>query len=433
MGPMRAAAAFVAQLAERGDLAATRRLSVALYGSLGATGLGHGTPDAVVAGLRGEQPERVDPRRVRGAWAGYPVGLPLLLGGRHPIEFDTHDISFQPRVRLERHPNGIRLIARDQAGQTLADEVYFSIGGGFIVRDGDAELSREPEGLPYPYRNATELVGHAVTERVSVAEIARRNEQARHSPDELDLALDAIWETMQGCIDRGLATEGVLPGALRVPRRAARLAQTLRRLDQTGDDVVPTDWLQAWAMAVNEENAAGERVVTAPTNGAAGIIPSVGRYYQTYLAQANRAGVHDYLLAAAAIGSVVKANASISGAEGGCQAEVGSACAMAAAGLATVMGADPHQVENAAEIAIEHHLGLTCDPVGGLVQVPCIERNAIASATAISAARLAVHGDGGHLVSLDTAIETMRQTGRDMSTKYKETSQGGLAVNVVEC
>ena len=432
VGPMRAARAFAAELADSGLQDQVDRVEVSLYGSLGATGLGHGTPDAVVAGLRGFEPETVDPAEVREAWSRYPDGEPLRLLGGRSVAFSRESISFEARTRLPEHPNGItfRAFGSDLPIPVL-ESTFFSIGGGFIRKAGASPAAASAH--PLPYKSSTDVLELCAKLGIDHAELARRNECSLRSEAEVDASLDAIWSAMCASVDAGLTGAGTLPGGLGVRRRAADLAGKLEASEARGEEIVRTDWLQAWAMAVNEENAAGGRVVTAPTNGAAGIIPSVGHYVAKYVPGADASMLRRYLLTAALIGSIVKANASISGAEGGCQAEVGSACAMAAAGLCAVMGGSPEQVENAAEIAIEHHLGLTCDPVGGLVQVPCIERNAIASSTAVAAARLALHGDGSHLVSLDTAIETMRQTGQDMSTKYKETSEGGLAVNVVEC
>lgn len=423
---MRAAADWVTRLDASGLLPATSHVRVKLCGSLGATGIGHGTPDAVVAGLCGAAPETVDPDTVRGAWSAHPDGDAIRLGGTHPVPFHQADIVLAPLTRLPAHPNA--LVFSAFAGDRQLDEAtYFSIGGGFIARDGERPSPQPPH--PLPYASSADLLELCAREHTDHAGIAWRNEVAVHGEIGARDRLDAIWDAMNACVEAGMRGDGVLPGSLGVTRRAARLAHSL----ETQSDASTTDWLQAFALAVNEENAAGGRVVTAPTNGAAGIIPAVAQYYLRFSPNASREGIHRFLLTAAAIGSVIKANASISGAEGGCQAEVGSACAMAAAGLCALLGGTPEQVENAAEIAIEHHLGLTCDPVGGLVQVPCIERNAIAASTAVAAARLARNGDGSHLVSLDTAIETMRQTGVDMSTKYKETAEGGLAVNVVEC
>jgi len=436
VGPMRAALAFVDHLAATGRLTDVTRISCSLYGSLGATGLGHGTPDAILAGLAGFRPETCDPDDVRVAWSGLADNATLRLAGTHEIPVSKTDVSFAPRTRLAGHPNALTLSAW---GGTevfpLLEETYFSIGGGFIRQDGD--LAEAPPTAPQPmaYSSGAELLALCDTHDLDICDIARVNEESIHSSEELDAGLDAIWDAMHECVEAGLYGEGTLPGGLGVPRRASAVRKTLEELDRLPERErdTATEWLHAFALAVNEENAAGGRVVTAPTNGAAGIIPAVGHYYLRFVPGANTAGIRRYLLTAVAIGSLVKANASISGAEGGCQAEVGTACAMASGALCAALGGTPRQVENAAEIAMEHHLGLTCDPIGGLVQVPCIERNAIASSTAVSAARLALHGDGLHLVSFDNVIETMRQTGRDMMTKYKETSEGGLAVNVTVC
>jgi len=433
---MRAARAFAERLADDGVLDRVTRVTCSLYGSLGATGLGHGTPDAVVAGLAGLQTQECDPDEVRGAWALLgSEGAEVRLAGRHPITMTQADISLEPRTRLPGHPNALTLQAWGDGGALpVAEETYYSVGGGFIRRDGDAPEQSEALRHPLPYSNADELLALCDEHGVSFCDIARRNEVAVHGEEGIDRGLDAIWAAMAECVAHGLATEGTLPGGLRVKRRAPEVRRRLEEYDR--DEHLrdtSTEWLHAFALAVNEENASGGRVVTAPTNGAAGSLPAVGHYYLRFVPGADAAGIRRYLLTAAAIASLVKKNASISGAEGGCQAEVGSACAMAAGALCAVLGGTPRQVENAAEIAMEHHLGLTCDPVGGLVQVPCIERNAIAASTAVSAARLALHGDGSHVVSLDTVIETMRQTGIDMMTKYKETSEGGLAVNVIEC
>ncbi len=438
VGPMRAARVFAQHLATSGRLQEVRRISCSLYGSLGSTGLGHGTPDAVLAGLAGFDPETCDPAAVRSAWSGLPDDAVLMLDGTHAIPVSRDDVSFQPRTRLPGHPNALTLSAWGETDALpLFEETWYSIGGGFIRRDGDEVGPRTSTvaAQPLPYSSSEELLALCDNLGVDIAGVARANEEAIHGADALDAGLDAIWAAMHECVEAGLRTEGTLPGGLRVKRRASAIRMQLEEYDglpQRERDT-STEWLHAFALAVNEENASGGRVVTAPTNGAAGIIPAVGHYYLRFVPGADQAGIRRYLLTAVAIGSLVKANASISGAEGGCQAEVGSACAMAAGALCAVLGGTPRQVENAAEIAMEHHLGLTCDPVGGLVQVPCIERNAIASSTAVSAARLALHGDGTHLVSLDMVIETMRQTGVDMMTKYKETSEGGLAVNVVEC
>ena len=435
VGPMRAALAFADHLASTGRMTEVARISCSLYGSLGATGLGHATPDAILAGLSGFRPETCDPDDVRGAWSGLATGARLSLAGGHQIPVSRDDVSFEPRTRLPGHPNALTLSAWGETdAPPLLAETYYSVGGGFIRRADDRiEL---PATVPQPmaYSSGEELLALCGAHGLDLCDVARANEESIHGSEKLDAGLDAIWEAMHGCVEAGLHTEGTLPGGLGVRRRASSMRVRLEENDRLwpGRDNA-TEWLHAFALAVNEENASGGRVVTAPTNGAAGVIPAVGHYYLRFVPGANAEGIRRYLLTAAAIGSLFKANASISGAEGGCQAEVGTACAMASGALCAVLGGTPRQVENAAEIAMEHHLGLTCDPVGGLVQVPCIERNAIASSTALSAARLALHGDGTHLVSLDTVIETMRQTGLDMKTKYKETSEGGLAVNVTIC
>ncbi|WP_218682288.1 L-serine ammonia-lyase, iron-sulfur-dependent, subunit alpha [Microbacterium sp. BF1] len=478
VGPMRAALDFVHRLGASQTLSAVSRIECTLFGSLGATGIGHGTPDAVVAGLRGLSPESCDPAEVRSAWTEYPAGEPLTLDGQQQIPFAKTDIVFAPRTRLPGHPNAMTITAWDAAGATIAEETYYSIGGGFIRREGE-ETSITSAGFPYSYADAASLLALCDENGLSIAEVARLNETAVRSEEEVAAGLDAIWNAMSACVDAGLHSDGVLPGMLKVKRRASTIRAQLDEVEADGHRELPGEWLGAFALAVNEENAAGGRVVTAPTNGAAGILPAVAMYWWRFLAdsglgagnavtpygelvgsallgfgpdgpslaaqvdadldpeqtaEANRRrGIRRFLLTATALGSLFKANASISGAEGGCQAEVGSACAMAAGGLTAVMGGTNRQIENAAEIAMEHHLGLTCDPIGGLVQIPCIERNAIAASTAVTAARLALRGDGSHYVSLDAVVETMRQTGADMSTKYKETSEGGLAVNVIEC
>jgi L-serine dehydratase len=439
VGPMRAARAFATRLADDGILDQVSHVTCTLYGSLGATGIGHGTPDAVIAGLADIAPETCDPAEVRGAWAGLGTDATILLAGTHRIPISSDDIAFEPRTRLPGHPNALTLSAWGQGpdGTTdvlpLVEETYYSIGGGFIRRDGEeAELAARA-AHPLPYHTSAQLIGICDDLDIPICEVARLNEFALHGEKQTIERLDLIWSAMAECVANGLAGDGTLPGGLGVRRRAAALREHLEVADRVPQRDTSIEWLHAFALAVNEENASGGRVVTAPTNGAAGIVPAVAHYYMRFVPGASQDGIRKYLLTATAIGSLFKANASISGAEGGCQAEVGSACAMAAGALCAVLGGTPRQVENAAEIAMEHHLGLTCDPVGGLVQIPCIERNAIASSTAVSAARLALHGDGIHLVSLDTVIETMRQTGLDMSTKYKETSEGGLAVNVIEC
>ncbi len=462
VGPMRAAHVFVDRLEADGLLSAVRTIAVVLHGSLAATGVGHGTPDAVVAGLTGLDPRTCDPDLIPGGWARLGDGADLTVRG-HALRMGQADLRLAPLTLLPRHPNGMRFTARGRPGEApVAEEVYYSIGGGFIRRDGagddgvdreDGVDGRRPAGgttgsgptrggrgpeVPFEFASMADLLGYCDRERGSIAGIAWANETALRPAEEVRAGLDGVWQTMSACVDAGLLRTGVLPGGLGVHRRAADVRRRLDLLDERGEDT-SIEWLQAFAMAVSEENAAGRRVVTAPTNGAAGIIPAVGRHYLRTRPDiagdpARRAAaMRTYLLTAAAIGSLFKRNASISGAEAGCQGEVGSACSMAAAGICALLGGTPDQVENAAEIAMEHNLGLTCDPVAGLVQVPCIERNAIAACTAVAAARLARQGDGAHVVSLDTVIETMRQTGVDMSGKYKETSTGGLAVNVVNC
>jgi L-serine dehydratase len=444
VGPMRAARAFATHLVHEDRLPAVTRVRCVLFGSLGATGLGHGTPDAVLAGLAGHRPETCDPRVVHGVWSTLAEGSTLALAGGPDVRISKGDIVLEPRTRLPGHPNALTFLGfRGSDRLPQIEETYYSIGGGFIRRDGDPIADSPPTSPrmpaprppPMPYSTSKQLLAHCSAHGLDICDVARANEESLHGRERLDAGLDAIWAAMHRCVEAGLSGEGSLPGGLGVARRAAAIRQHLEeqdRLPMRGRDTA-TEWLHAFALAVSEENASGGRVVTAPTNGAAGIIPAVGHYYLRFVPGADREGIRRFLLTAAGVGSLVKANASISGAEGGCQAEVGTACAMASGALCAVLGGTPGQVENAAEIAMEHHLGLTCDPVGGLVQVPCIERNAIASSTAVSAARLALHGDGTHVVSFDTVIETMRQTGEDMSTKYKETSEGGLAVNVTEC
>ena len=430
VGPMRAAARFARHLADDGLLPEVARVRVELYGSLGATGAGHGTPGAVMLGLEGCAPETVDPRLARARVEEIRGGRKLLLAGTHTVDFDdAADIVLLLRA-MEFHSNGLVFLALGDDGAVLSRRVYYSVGGGFVVDEDEARSgTREDTVVPYPFGTAAELVALATQNGCSIAELMARNEAALDREPDLRAGLLRIWSAMRECVDAGLNASGTLPGALHVRRRARLLAEKL----DPDDPLYAMDWLTVYALAVNEENAGGGRVVTAPTNGAAGVIPAVLHYYWRFVPGAGDDGVVEFLLTAGAIGQLFKANASISGAEVGCQGEVGSACSMAAAGLAAVLGGTPVQVENAAEIGLEHNLGLTCDPVGGLVQIPCIERNAVASVKAITAARMALHGDGTHYVSLDTAIKTMRDTGADMKDKYKETSRGGLALNVVEC
>ena len=429
VGPMRAALLFAEAVQAEGKLPLTSRVSVKLFGSLGATGPGHGTTNAIVAGLQGQTPETCNPDEVLAAW-DTAIANSSIQFLNHKISFNENDFSFQPLIRLPKHSNGLRFQAMGVDGDVLVEQTYYSVGGGFVEADHHIAKADRSE-VPYHFSSADELLQICIRENKTIAQIAFANEVALHGELDLNIKLDAIWNAMQLCIEQGLTTKGVLPGYLAVDRRAADMAEQLNSVADASE--VSNEWLQAYAIAVNEQNASGRRVVTAPTNGAAGIIPAVGYWAMKFKGVDSKLISRDYLLTAAAIGSLYKRNASISGAEAGCQGEVGSACSMAAAGLAAVLGGTPAQIENAAEIAMEHNLGLTCDPVGGFVQMPCIERNAIAAGTAVSAVRLALLGDGSHKISLDTVIETMRQTGIDMSSKYKETSLGGLAVNVVEC
>ena len=443
VGPMRAARMFTLRLDHDGLLARTTRVQVQLYGSLGATGKGHGSDKAVLLGLAGHEPDTVDVNAVPALLAAMREQALLPLLGRHDIAFrELDDLKFHRRESLPFHANGMRFIAFDAAGAELANRTYYSVGGGFVVSDEVAadgakqkRIAPDTTVLPHPFHSGDELLVRAREIGGSIADVMRRNERHWRDDAAIDAGLLNIWQVMQDCVKRGCATDGVLPGGFKVKRRAAPLYRDLIANPEAAlrDPLQVMDWVNLYALAVNEENAAGGRVVTAPTNGAAGIVPAVLHYYTRFVHHSSDAGVIDFLLTAAAIGILYKENASISGAEVGCQGEVGVACSMAAGALCAVMGGTPEQVENAAEIGMEHHLGLTCDPVGGLVQIPCIERNAIASVKAINAARMALRGDGTHFVSLDKVIKTMRETGADMMTKYKETSRGGLAVNIVEC
>jgi L-serine dehydratase len=445
VGPMRAARMFTQGLLHADLLDRVTRVQVDLYGSLGATGKGHGSDTAVLLGLGGHEPDTVDVDGIPAVLADLRQRRCVVLDGTHPVAFDEmRDVVFHRREALPLHANGMRFSAFDAAGAVLADRVYYSVGGGFVVSeqvaaDGQRQKVIAPDTsvLPLPFHSGADLLALTQVHGCSIAEVMRRNERHWRTDAETDAGLLRIWAAMQACVERGCRTEGTLPGGFKVRRRAAALSRALTALEAKGakaaDPLVVLDWVNLYALAVNEENAAGGRVVTAPTNGAAGIIPAVLHYYTRFVPGADERGIIDFLLTAAAIGLLYKENASISGAEVGCQGEVGVACSMAAAGLCAVMGGTPAQVENAAEIGMEHHLGLTCDPVGGLVQIPCIERNAIASVKAINAARMALYGDGTHHVSLDKVIKTMRETGADMLTKYKETARGGLAVNIVAC
>ena len=432
VGPMRAAARFAGELLD-GTRRPPARIRVELYGSLAATGAGHGTVAAVLLGLEGSDPETLDPVAGQRRSADIEATGSLRVGGTHDIAFELAADLVMSLHTLGFHSNGMVFEAFDAGGGTLLRRTYFSVGGGFVVEDGERmepAVTNAP-AAPFPFDTAAQLVALAETNSCTIADLMACNEAALDPTRDLRAGLLRIWGVMQECVDAGLAASGHLPGALHVRRRAGALATSLAA--NPDDPLHAVDWLTVYALAVNEQNASGGRVVTAPTNGAAGIIPAVLHYYRRFIPGADDDGIVTFLLTAGAVGMLFKANASISGAEVGCQGEVGSACSMAAAGLAATMGGTPAQIENAAEIGIEHNLGLTCDPVGGLVQIPCIERNAVAAVKAVTAARIALRGDGVHHVSLDTAIKTMRDTGADMQDKYKETSLGGLALNVVEC
>lgn len=440
VGPMRAAKTFVDELETNGLINKVQRVKAELYGSLGATGIGHGSNKAVVLGLMGYDPETVDANRADEIVNEAAEAHVMNLGGKQSIPFDyKQDVVLHLRKTLPAHPNGMTFWAFDSAGEMLSEGTYYSVGGGFVVDEftmmGD-KLVVDETPLPYMFTTGNELLELCESTGMSIAEIMAANELTWRTEAETRAALLNIWRVMQECVENGCNREElVLPGGLNVGRRAPKLRATLEQnaSGAQGDGLREMEWVNLFALAVNEENASGGRIVTAPTNGAAGIIPAVLHYYARFVPGADDDGIVEFLLTAAAVGILFKLNASISGAEVGCQGEVGSACSMAAAGLAAVLGGTPAQIENAAEIGIEHNLGLTCDPVGGLVQIPCIERNAIASVKAINAARLAQYGDGSHKVSLDSAIKTMRDTGADMKVKYKETSRGGLAVNYIEC
>ncbi|HEX3130804.1 MAG TPA: L-serine ammonia-lyase [Thermoanaerobaculia bacterium] len=439
VGPMRAARRFVQSLEAEGTLALTRRVKVELYGSLALTGKGHGTDRAVLIGLEGESPEGVDPGWMPARVAEIRKTHLIHLLGRHEIPFDEKtDLLFNRRDLLPLHSNGMRFTAFDAAGEAIEERVYYSIGGGFVVTEGAAgedRLVEDTTPVPNPFRSGADLLDLCETTGKDIWQLMLENETVWRPETDIRAGLLRIWDAMKSCVERGCQQEGVLPGGLKVPRRAPQLFRELasKPEDALKDPLTVLDWVNLYALAVNEENAAGGRVVTAPTNGAAGIVPAVLHYYRKFTPGADEEGVIRFLLTAAAIGILYKENASISGAEVGCQGEVGVACSMAAAGLTAALGGTNPQVENAAEIGMEHNLGLTCDPVGGLVQIPCIERNAMGSVKAINASRIALRGNGSHKVSLDRVIKTMRETGADMKTKYKETSRGGLAINVIEC
>ena len=442
VGPMVAAGQFTELLTDGGWLNEVAGIECRLYGSLCYTGKGHGTDRAIVLGLSGESPAAIDPDQVPVLFEQVRRTKSLRLGGGPAIPFDPEaDIVFVYDTPSPGHPNGMKLAAYSAGANVIAEEIYYSVGGGFVVTDGEYTADAPAGGkfvdggVPFTFDSAEALLALCACKAMSVAEVVRANELASRLEGHLESGLDALHDAMMGCITRGLDGEGILPGGLSVRRRAKGLYA--RAVEVEGRNLAfphnYMDRVSAYAIAVNEENAAGGRVVTSPTNGAAGVIPAVLRYYEAHCPGADRQGMHDFLLSATAFGAVIKRNASLSGAEVGCQGEIGSASAMAAAGLASALGGTPMQIENAAEIALEHHLGMTCDPVGGLVQVPCIERNAMGAIKAINAASLSLAGDGEHIVSFDAVVETMRQTGLDLQTKYKETSEGGLAVTVVEC
>jgi len=458
MGPMRAACQFARELnspvsGESGLLERVVRVRTELYGSLALTGIGHGTDRAVLLGLSGHEPATIDPAAIDSTVATIRAEKKLALAASHSIGFDEQrDLIFErsimyPPGSTTQHPNGLRLTAYDAAGAIIVQRIFFSIGGGFITEDGAAQSTNKPEAtIPFPYHSAAELLALAHANELSISQLMLENECAlirfaqpdsERAPVEVVRAgIERIWQTMQDCVERGIATEGILPGGLEVRRRAHRLAERLKAKEATGllgDPLAPLDWVTVYAMAVNEENAAGGRVVTAPTNGAAGVVPAVAHYYSRFIGGADHEGILRYFLTSAAIGILYKENASISGAEVGCQGEVGVACSMAAGGLTAALGGTNGQVEHAAEIAMEHNLGMTCDPIGGLVQIPCIERNAMGAAKAVQASRLALNESESHKVSLDQVIRTMYLTGLDMQSRYKETSLAGLALNIIEC
>ena len=440
VGPMVAARRFLLSLDKANKLNHVDSISVEVYGSLALTGISHGIDKAIILGLSGEQPHLVDPDEVDNIIAQVKNKGELMSSSNKQIHFHPDkDLKFNRRNRLPHHTNGMKFTALDQDQNILAEDIFYSVGGGFVIEqseiDNNAQLSNsESTSIPYAFKSARELLDLGFNTGMSITEIVLANEKATRSTPDIHEGINQLWQTMQNCIDRGCRADGVLPGRLKVERRAGKLYKQLSLRSERGlvEPLAVMDWVNLWAIAVNEENAAGGRVVTAPTNGAAGIIPAVLRYYDRYCQGANLQGIYNFLLTATAIGSLYKQNASISGAEVGCQGEVGVACSMAAAGLTAALGGSNKQVENAAEIGMEHNLGLTCDPIGGLVQIPCIERNAMGAIKAIDASRMAMLSDGTHKISLDLVIATMRQTGLDMQSKYKETSKGGLAANVVD-
>ena len=439
VGPMKAAVRFAERLADHALLDSVRWIRVELFGSLGHTGRGHGTDKAVLLGLTGEEPDQVDPDAIPEILQRIESSRELSVLGRRTIEFVARKhLVFHKRERLPHHSNGMRFVAFDIDQKVLDSRDYYSVGGGFVVNQDEASHDRivaDTTSVRYPFKSAEDILEQCRDHNITIAQLMWENEQAWREPEAIRGGLREIWTAMEDCVTRGIRSEGTLPGGLNVTRRAPNMFKHLSARPESGlsDPLNVLDWVNLYALAVNEENAAGGRVVTAPTNGAAGIVPAVLHYYDRFCPGANEQGIFDFLLTAAAVGILYKENASISGAEVGCQGEVGVACSMAAAGLTAARGGSVEQVENAAEIGMEHNLGLTCDPIGGLVQIPCIERNAMGAIKAINAQRMALRGDGKHRVALDKVIKTMRDTGADMKTKYKETSRGGLAVNVIEC
>jgi L-serine dehydratase len=433
VGPMRAAGDFVANLGHKSLLSNVRRVQVQLYGSLALTGRGHGTDRAILLGLCGELPDKIDPASIAERVGAMRSVRSVPLRGVYAVTFDeSRDLLFHRDKTLPGHSNAMRFSAFDEVGSVVAEDIYYSIGGGFIVREGEEASHNKLGPVPFPFANTEELLRQAEEHGKAIWQIVLENEKSWRREPEIHGYVADVWNAMQACMKRGLETDGTLPGGLNVKRRAPSLAKKLGAVSSS-DPLAPMDWVSVFAIAVNEENAAGGRVVTAPTNGAAGVIPAVANYYKRFVKGASDEGLFRYFLTAAAIGILYKENASISGAEVGCQGEVGVACSMAAGGLSAAVGGTNRQVEHAAEIGMEHNLGMTCDPIGGLVQIPCIERNAMGGAKAITACRLAMQESGEHKVSLDQVIKTMFETGRDMQSRYKETSLGGLALNIIEC
>ena len=435
VGPMKAAGTFRSLLDQEGLVTQLTTVTAHLYGSLALTGLGHGTDKAIILGLSGQTPQNILPEDAEAILARVEKESTIDIFRDQSIPWKKSHLKFHRRKSLPSHPNGLKFEAMDKSGKVIKEASYYSIGGGFVVDQKEFDQNRmksDRSDLPYLFLSGEKLLDYTSSLNLSIATLMMANEKVWHDENTINQQLDHIWDVMESCIQRGLTKEGLLPGGLKVKRRAAAIYKKLSRNQKTSDPLAALDWVNLYALAVNEENASGSRVVTAPTNGAAGIIPAVIKYYLEFC-NGNKEGVREFLLTSGAIGILYKENASISGAEVGCQGEVGVACSMAAAGLVATLGGTPKQAEQAAEIGMEHNLGLTCDPIGGLVQIPCIERNAMGAVKAINAARIALQGDGHHYVSLDSVMKTMKQTGKDMQTKYKETSRGGLAVNVTEC